>query len=62
MTNVTCPNCENKFPVTDDAVDYEWESGVYCGGVKVITCPYCRSDLIVYAQATVDIVEVVLDD
>lgn len=62
MTNIICPNCENKFPVTDGAIDYDWESGVYYGGVKEVTCPYCQSELTIYAQGTVDIEEVVLSE
>ena len=62
MTRVFCPNCDNSFAVTDGVTDYDWESGVYDGGVKELVCPYCRSGLTVYAQATVDIAEVVLDD
>lgn len=62
MTNITCPSCKNKFPVTDYASDYDWESGVYYGGVKEVLCPYCQKSLVIYAQATVDIEEVELDE
>ena len=55
MTRITCPSCGNRFTATDDAIDYDWESGVYLGGVRELTCPYCRRDLVVYGQATVDI-------
>lgn len=62
MTNITCPNCENKFPVTDGATDYDWKSSVYYGGVKEAICPHCQSKLTIYAQVTVDIEEVVLNE
>lgn len=62
MTSITCPNCDNRFPVTDGAADYDWVSGSYYGGVKQVLCPYCQKALIIYAQATVDIEEVKVDD
>lgn len=62
MTRIKCPSCGESFVATDDAIDYDWDSGVYLGGVKEFTCPYCRKNLTVYGQATVEIMEVVVDD
>lgn len=62
MTKITCPNCENKFPVTDDAADYDWDSGVYIEGVKEVICPYCQKELAIYAQGTAYIEEVKVND
>lgn len=62
MTNTTCPNCGISFTVTDDAADYDWNSGTYGGGVKEIACPYCRKELAICVTATVDIEDVRIDD
>lgn len=61
MIKISCPQCGHWFPVTTDAADYDWESGVYDGGVKEVLCPYCRKELVIYASATVDIEEVSVD-
>lgn len=62
MTNISCPNCENLFPVTDAAEDYDWNSGVYIGGVREVTCPYCEKELTIYAHGFVSIQDVVTND